>query len=192
VLASGSPRRAELLARLGLSPAVRPTDVDETPRPSERADDLVVRLAAAKAAASAALGDGRDEVVLAADTEVTLDGQVLGKPLDRDDAGRMLRQLAGRTHEVVTGIAVVRGPVSAVTRVSTQVTFRDLSDDEVAWYLATGEPDDKAGAYGLQGAGAVLVSRVDGSDTNVIGLPLAETVDLLRDVGLEVLAPSRR
>jgi septum formation protein len=189
VLASGSPRRAELLARLGLAPVVRPTDVDETPRPGERADALVARLAAAKAAASAALGDGSDEVVLAADTEVTLDGEVLGKPCDRDDAGRMLRQLAGRTHEVVTGIAVVRGPVSAVTRVSTDVTFRDLTDAEVAWYLATGEPDDKAGAYGLQGAGAVLVSRVDGSDTNVIGLPLAETVDLLREVGLDVLVP---
>jgi septum formation protein len=189
VLASGSPRRAELLARLGLAPVVRPTDVDETPRPGERADALVARLAAAKAAASAALGDGSDEVVLAADTEVTLDGEVLGKPRDRDDAGRMLRQLAGRTHEVLTGVAVVRGPVSAVTRVSTDVTFRDLTDAEVAWYLATGEPDDKAGAYGLQGAGAVLVSRVDGSDTNVIGLALAETVDLLREVGLDVLVP---
>jgi septum formation protein len=168
---------------------VRPTDVDETPRPDERADDLVVRLAGAKAAASAALGDGRDEVVLAADTVVALGDEVLGKPRGRDDAATMLRRLAGRTHEVVTGIAVVRGPVSAVTRVSTQVTFRDLTDDDVAWYLATGEPDDKAGAYGLQGAGAALVSRVDGSDTNVIGLPLAETVDLLRDVGLDVLTP---
>jgi septum formation protein len=168
---------------------VRPGDVDETPRPGERADDLVVRLAGAKATASAALGDGTDEVVLAADTVVALGDEVLGKPRDRDEAGAMLRRLAGRTHEVVTGIAVVRGPVSAITRVSTQVTFRDLTEDEVAWYLATGEPDDKAGAYGLQGAGAVLVSRVDGSDTNVIGLPLAETVTLLRDAGLEVLVP---
>jgi septum formation protein len=168
---------------------VRPGDVEETPRPGERADDLVVRLAGAKATASAALGDGTDEVVLAADTVVARGDEVLGKPRDRDEAGAMLRRLAGRTHEVVTGIAVVRGPVSAITRVSTQVTFRDLTEDEVAWYLATGEPDDKAGAYGLQGAGAVLVSRVDGSDTNVIGLPLAETVTLLRDAGLEVLVP---
>jgi septum formation protein len=188
VLASGSPRRAELLARLGLAPVVRPSDVDETPRPGEHADALVARLAAAKAVASAALGDGGDEVVLAADTEVTLDGEVLGKPRDRDDAARMLHQLAGRTHEVVTGIAVVRGPVSAVTRVSTRVTFRDLTDAEVSWYLATGEPDDKAGAYGLQGAGAVLISRIDGSDTNVIGLPLAESVELLRDIGFDALA----
>lgn len=191
MLASGSPRRAELLARLGLDPVVRPPDVDETPRSGERADDLVVRLAGLKASASAALADGRDEVVLAADTVVTLDDEVLGKPRDRDDAAAMLRRLAGRTHEVVTGVAVMRGPVSAVTRVSTAVTFRDLTDAEVAWYLGTGEPDDKAGAYGLQGAGAVLVSRVDGSDTNVIGLPLAETVVLLRDAGLEVLVPIR-
>jgi septum formation protein len=188
VLASGSPRRAELLARLGLDPVVRPTDVDETPRCGERADDLVVRLATAKAAASAALGDGHDEVVLAADTVVTLDDEVLGKPRDRDDAAAMLRRLSGRTHDVVTGIAVVRGPVSAVTRVTTAVTFRQLDDAAVSWYLATGEPDDKAGGYGLQGAGAVLVSRVDGSDTNVIGLPLAESVELLRDIGFDALA----
>lgn len=190
MLASGSPRRAELLARLGLDPVVRPTDVDETPRRGEGADALVVRLATAKAAASAALGDGHDEVVLAADTVVTLDDEVLGKPRDRDDAAAMLRRLSGRTHDVVTGIAVVRGPVSAVTRVTTAVTFRHLDDAEVAWYLATGEPDDKAGGYGLQGAGAVLVSRVDGSDTNVIGLPLAESVELLRDIGFDALASS--
>jgi septum formation protein len=164
--------------------------VDETPRPGESAAELVVRLAGAKATASAALsgdGAGRDEVVLAADTVVTLDGVVLGKPRDRDDAAATLRRLAGRTHEVVTGVAAVRGPVSAVIRVTTAVTFRDLTDAEVSWYLATGEPDDKAGAYGLQGAGAVLVRRVEGSDTNVVGLPLAETVDLLRDVGFDPL-----
>ncbi|MEX0835837.1 MAG: Maf family protein, partial [Nitriliruptor sp.] len=153
----------------------------------EKGPDLVVRLASAKAAAAAARGDGHDEVVLAADTEVIAEGRVLGKPRDRADAASMLRTLSGRTHEVVTGVAVVRGPVSAVTRVTTAVTFRPLSDAEVAWYIATGEPDDKAGAYGLQGAGAVLVERVDGSDTNVIGLPLAETVALLRDVGLDLL-----
>lgn len=187
VLASASPRRAELLARLGVTPLRRPVDIDETPRAGEKGPDLVVRLASAKAAAAAARGDGHDEVVLAADTEVIAEGRVLGKPRDRADAASMLRTLSGRTHEVVTGVAVVRGPVSAVTRVTTAVTFRPLSDAEVAWYIATGEPDDKAGAYGLQGAGAVLVERVDGSDTNVIGLPLAETVALLRDVGLDLL-----
>jgi septum formation protein len=166
---------------------LRPVDVDETPRDGEPADALVVRLAGAKAAAGQALGAGDDEVVVGADTVVTLGARVLGKPRDRGDARSMLRQLSGRTHEVVTGIAVVRGPVSAATRVTTQVTFRTLTDAEVDWYLATGEPDDKAGAYGLQGAGAVLVERVDGSDTNVIGLPLAETVTLLREVGVDPL-----
>lgn len=185
VLASGSPRRAELLARLGCRPEIRPADVDETPREGESPAALVTRLAAVKAAAVAADG----EVVLAADTMVVRDGVALGKPRDRADAAAMLRSLAGRTHEVLTGVAVVRGPVHAATRVTTAVTFRPLSEGEIAWYVATGEPDDKAGGYGLQGAGAALVAHVAGSDTNVIGLPLAETVALLRDVGVDLLAP---
>lgn len=148
----------------------------------------MARLASAKAAAGASAGGGGDEVVLAADTIVVVDGDVLGKPSGRTDAENMLRRLAGRTHEVTTAVAVVRGPLGAATRVTTRVTFRTLTDAEITWYLATGEPDDKAGAYGLQGAGAVLVERVEGSDTNVIGLPLAETVDLLREVGLDLLA----
>jgi septum formation protein len=188
VLASASPRRAELLARLGLAPEVRPADIDETPRPGEPASDLVVRLAGEKAAAAAARGDG-DEVVLAADTTVVLGGRMLGKPVDRADAAATLRALSGHTHEVVTGLAVLRGTISAVDRVTTSVTFRRLTEAEIAWYVDTGEPDDKAGAYGLQGAGAVLVSAVSGSDTNVIGLPLAETVALLRDVGMDLLRP---
>lgn len=163
-------------------------DVDETARPGEAAHALVARLARTKAAAGAAAGDGRDEIVLAADTVVVLDGRSLGKPKDRADATATLRALSGRTHEVVTGVAVVRGAVSAVTRVTTRVTFRPLTEGEIAWYVSTGEADDKAGAYGLQGAGAVLVDRIEGSDTNVIGLPLAETVALLREVGLDPLA----
>jgi septum formation protein len=191
VLASASPRRRELLARLGLDPLIRPADIDETPRPGEDPHDLVVRLASAKAATSLARGDAEDgtDVVLAADTEVVLDGQVLGKPRDRDDAARILRRLAGRTHEVVTGVAVRRGGTARATRVTTEVRFRSLSDPEIAWYVATGEPDGKAGAYGLQGAGAALVERIDGSDTNVIGLPLAETITLLRQVGMDPLVP---
>jgi septum formation protein len=201
VLASASPRRLALLARLGLEPVVRPTDVDETPHDDEPPADL----AAAKAAAAATsaevagvpaadgetTGDGAgaalDEVVLAADTEVVVGGRVLGKPADRDVAEAMLRSLSGRTHEVMTGIAVRRGDSARIAQVTTAVTFRTLTDAEIAWYLATGEPVDKAGAYALQGAGAVLVARIEGSDTNVIGLPLAETVALLRDVGLDVL-----
>jgi septum formation protein len=194
VLASASPRRSALLARLGVTPAVHPADVDETVRPGEAPDELVVRLARAKATTVArAVTDGgapvADVVVLAADTEVVLDGQVLGKPEDRSDAGAMLRRLAGRSHQVTTGLAVVRGDAVEVDRVTTVVRFRPLTDAEVAWYLATGEPDGKAGGYALQGAGAALVERVEGSDTNVIGLPLAETVALLRRVGLDLLAP---
>lgn len=188
VLASGSPRRAELLARLGLTPRIRPADVDETPRDGEDPATLVTRLAGAKATAAAARGAG-NEVVLAADTVVVLDDVALGKPRDHDDAAAMLRGLSGRTHRVVTGVTVLRGEVAAATRVTTEVTFRSLTAAEIDWYLATGEPDDKAGGYGLQGAGAVLVEAITGSDTNVIGLPLAETVALLRDVGVDVLRP---
>jgi septum formation protein len=183
-----------LLARLGLAPEVRPADVDETPNDGETPEELVLRLARAKATAVAVSttsehrGDaGLDEVVLAADTVVTLDGRVLGKPRDRTDAEAMIRELSGRTHQVVTGVAVVRGAQQLADIVTTAVTFRRLTDDEVAWYLDTGESADKAGGYGLQGAAAVLVERIDGSDTNVIGLPLAETVALLRRAGMDVL-----
>ena len=189
VLASASPRRAELLARLGLAPEIRPASVDETPHLRESAVDLVLRLAIAKADHAAAQGRCGDEVVLAADTVVVLDDRPLGKPLNRADAASMLTALAGRTHEVATGLAVRRSGQAHHTHVVTSVTFRDLSAAEIDWYLATGEPYDKAGGYGLQGAGAALVERVDGSDTNVIGLPLAETVGLLRQVGVDVLRP---
>jgi septum formation protein len=189
VLASGSPRRLELLARLGLAPVVRPAHLDETPQPGEAPDALVIRLATSKAAASAAAGEpGADEVVLAADTEVVLDGRALGKPADADEAAAMLHALAGRTHAVVTGLAVRRGERVVTDRVTTEVTFRALTAEEIAWYVATGEPDDKAGAYAIQGTGAVLVDRIDGSDTNVIGLPLPATVALLRAVGFDPLA----
>jgi septum formation protein len=189
ILASASPRRLELLARLGISPVIRPADLDETPLPGEDARSLVTRLSAAKAQRSASLGtSGRDEVVLAADTEVALDGRPLGKPADGDDARRMLRSLAGRTHEVVTGVGVRRGERTWQAVAVTAVTFRHLTEAELGWYLASGEPEGKAGAYALQGAGAALVERIEGSDTNVIGLPLAETVELLRRAGLDLLA----
>lgn len=189
VLASGSPRRAALLARLGWAPEVRPADVDETVRRGETPEALVVRLARTKAATVAAGRD--DEVVLAADTEVALDGRVLGKPHDDADAAAMLHALAGRTHAVVTGLAVVRGGACRTDLVTTHVTFRTLTDAEVAWYVGTGEPAGKAGGYGLQGAGAALVARIEGSDTNVIGLPLAATVALLRTVDLDLLGPAQ-
>jgi septum formation protein len=188
VLASGSPRRAALLARLGYSPEIRPADIDERVHPGEAPAALVDRLARAKAATVAT---GGEEIVLGADTEVALDGRVLGKPRDDDDAAAMLHALSGRTHEVVTGLAVLRGEVCRTDLVATRVTFRTLTAAEVAWYVGTGEPADKAGGYGLQGAGAALVARLEGSDTNVVGLPLAATVVLLRSVGLDLLRPAQ-
>jgi septum formation protein len=188
VLASASPRRAELLARLGARLTVRPADLDETPAAGESPQQLVLRLAAAKASA-VAHADRDDEIVLAADTEVVQDGRSLGKPRDHADAVAMLTSLSGRTHEVVTGMAVRRGTTHRACLVTTHVTFRHLTADEIAWYVATGEPLGKAGGYALQGSGAVLVARLAGSDTNVIGLPLAETVALLQDLGLDLLAP---
>ncbi len=185
VLASSSPRRAELLARLGLHPAIRPAQVDETPLADELPEDLVARLATAKAR-TVCRGDDA-EVVLAADTTVALGRTALGKPRDDAEAAGMLRQLSGRTHEVHTAVTVRRGDAESAALATTAVTFRQLTDGEVAWYLATGEPRGKAGAYALQGAGAALVATMTGCDTTVIGLPLATTVELLRAVGAEVL-----
>ncbi|MCC5949886.1 MAG: septum formation protein Maf [Nitriliruptoraceae bacterium] len=193
VLASASPRRAALLARIGLTPLVEPAGIDETPRPDEPPAELVRRLAATKAAvvadrlAAAADPSASEDapIVLAADTMVVLAGQALGQPADRAEAAAMLWALSGRIHEVMTAVAVRRGPHVHQTLVTTRVHVRTLDDPMVAWYLDTGEPFDKAGGYGLQGAGAALITAVHGSDTAVIGLPLAETVDLLTHVGLD-------
>jgi septum formation protein len=187
VLASASPRRAELLGRLGARAHVRPTAVDETPLDGEAPASLVARLADAKAAACTVAGDA---VVLAADTVVVLDDQALGKPRDGEDAREMLRALSGRDHQVLTGVAVRRGDTHRREVVTTDVRFAQLTEAEIAWYVGTGEPAGKAGGYGLQGAGAALVERIEGSDTNVIGLPLPTTVALLRQVGLDLLSPT--
>lgn len=188
VLASASLRRAELLARVGAVLTVRPADLDETPAAGESPQALVVRLADAKAAAVART-DRPDEIVLAADTEVVRDGRSFGKPSERADAVAMLRSLSGRSHEVVTGVVARRGGVRRHTLVTTRVSFRTLTADEIAWYVATDEPMGKAGGYAMQGAGAVLIDRIDGSASNVIGLPLAETLGLLRALGLDLLIP---
>jgi nucleoside triphosphate pyrophosphatase len=181
VLASASPRRRELLERIGVAFEVRPADLDETPRAGEEPSTLARRLAADKARAVAADADGA--WVLGADTVVDLDGVTFGKPADDVDAGRMLRTLAGRTHLVHTGVAVCRPDGTLVTEVvTTSVTFAELSDEVIAWYVATGEPADKAGAYGLQGIGGALVERIDGSVSNVLGLPLTTVRRLLAPV----------
>jgi septum formation protein len=178
-LASQSPRRRELLAGLGLALEVRPARTDETPRAGEAPRDYVRRVAREKARAVTGA------VVLAADTTVALGGEIFGKPEDDADAARMLRALAGRSHEVLTGVCVrtAAGAEREVV-VATEVAFAPLSGEEIAWYVATGEPRDKAGAYAIQGAAGAFVSAVRGSVSNVIGLPLAETLALLRAAGL--------
>lgn len=182
VLASQSPRRRELLTLVGLAHEVRPADVDETPHEDEQPVPHAERLARAKAETLAARE--RDAVVVAADTIVVIDGLILGKPADAHDARAMLRRLAGRTHTVFTAVAVARGgrTVSGVEEV--QVTFRALDDAEIAAYVATGEPMDKAGSYGIQGFGATIVERIEGDYFAVMGLPLVRLVRLLGDVGL--------
>jgi septum formation protein len=159
---------------LGVSFTVRAADVDETPSAGERPRDLVARLAAAKAA----VVDG--PLVLAADTTVEVDGEILGKPVDGADARRMLRRLSGRTHHVHTGVAARAGERLELDVVTTAVTFVPLVPTAVDWYVATGEPFDKAGGYAVQGVGGVFVESIRGSVSNVVGLPLAPTVDLLR------------
>lgn len=185
VLASGSPRRRELLTGAGLRFAVRPADIDETPLEDEAPTAYVRRLSIEKAAASASspLSSPAD-VIIAADTTVEAAGLILEKPRDDDEAYGMLRRLSGRSHQVHTGVtvSVARDGArrSSTILVTTEVTFISLADEMIDWYLATGEANDKAGAYGIQGAAAAFVERVDGSVTNVIGLPLAETLDLIR------------
>jgi septum formation protein len=186
VLASASPRRAELLAAIGARFAVHPADIDESTRPLEPAPDYVARLARAKAAAVYMPGT----VVVAADTTVVVDDEILGKPADAPGARSMLARLAGRAHEVHTGVAVAvtaetpgEGPTVVHTVVTTHVWFGDLNDETIDWYVATGEPLDKAGAYGIQGIGGMFVQYLHGSYQNVVGLPLADLDELLDEVG---------
>lgn len=145
----------------------------------------------AEAKADAVWRDGTDDVVLAADTVVVVDGDVLGKPHDDAEAAHMLQRLAGRDHEVVTGVAVLARDARRTAVETTHVTFAPLSTDEIAWYVATGEPRDKAGAYGVQGLASRFVTRIDGSYSNVVGLPVSLTARLLREVGFPVLAGLR-
>jgi septum formation protein len=188
VLASGSPRRRELLARLGVEFQVVVPDVDETPLAGEAPGEYVARLARAKAAAVVVEAG---TLVIAADTTVDVDGEILGKPADIDQARRMLKRLSGRTHHVHTGVAVRRDGRIEYSVEDTRVQFEALTDHALEWYLATGESFDKAGAYALQGAGGVFVSKISGSVSNVIGLPLHTVVELARRVGVDLVgAPS--
>ncbi|MGZ8491425.1 MAG: Maf family protein [Gemmatirosa sp.] len=187
VLASQSPRRRDLLDLIGIRHSVRPADVDESVRDGEAPDAYTERLAREKARAVAALE--AHAYVVAADTTVVIDDEILGKPADEAEARAMVRRLAGRTHEVYTGMAVRHEDGDAVREASAvervRVTFRALDDAEIAAYVATGEPMDKAGAYGIQGFGATIVERIDGDSVAVMGLSLVRTVALLREIGLQ-------
>ncbi len=185
MLASSSPRRRELLGRLGLGFTIRVPDVDETPQGREVPPSYVERLARVKARAGQARAPDAhlDEVVLAADTTVEVDGDIIGKPGERTEAVAILRRLSGRDHLVHTGVAVARGAqlVSSVT--TSTVTFAPLDRDEIEDYVATEQPFDKAGAYSIQGPARSFVTAIDGSASNVLGLPMAQTEVLLAQVG---------
>lgn len=184
LLASSSPRRREILNALGLLFSVQPNEIDECVLPGESPEQLALRLAEAKAVA---VDCGPDEFVLGADTVVVLGDDPLGKPADRDDAIAMLLGLSGRSHQVLTAVAL-RGPDGVETALSrTRVDFREISRDEAHAYWQSGEPRDKAGAYGIQGLGGLFVSSIDGSYSGVVGLPVFETAGLLAKAGFELL-----
>lgn len=189
VLASASPRREALLQQIGLSCLKYPVDIDERVLPGESAPSYVMRLAEQKALA----GQRRMETdlpVLGSDTSVVFNGKILGKPRDRRQAIDMLMKLSGQTHQVMTGVAVCQhNRVQSIISV-TDVSFRGLTEAECHAYCDTGEPFDKAGGYGIQGVAAVFVRSVSGSYSNVVGLPLFETADLLRQFGIRVLESS--
>ena len=181
ILASASPRRRELLTLVGIAHRVRPADIDETVGANELPEPHAQRLASEKAAVIAR--DHPHELVIAADTIVVLDGEILGKPRGDDDAKSMLARLSGRTHTVVTAIACALDGRSASAVETVQVTFRDLTPEEIDAYVETREPMDKAGSYGIQGYGATIVRRIDGDYFAVMGLSLVRLVELMKEVG---------
>ena len=186
VLASSSPRRAQILSDLGLSFVIVPAHVPEDLLPGESAEVSAVRLAAAKAEAIALRRP--DDWVLAADTLVELDGLVLEKPRDDADAAAMLRRLSGREHRVVTAVRLRRGASEGLASVCwSSVRFAPLSEEEIGWYVATGEPHDKAGAYGVQGLGARFIEGITGSYTNVMGLPARDVYRLMKEMEVPMI-----
>lgn len=191
LLASASPRRAELLRQVGIAHAVRPVNVDESVRAGEAPAAYVLRLAEAKAAALwRQLSPGERRPVLAADTTVALEGEIFGKPATLAEARAMLGRLSGRTHAVHTAIALLHAQGSAARVSSSTVTFRELTPAEIDWYWHTGEPADKAGGYAVQGRAAAFISHIAGSYSGIMGLPLFETWELLAPVlGLTAVEP---
>lgn len=179
ILASASPRRAELLASAGFTFEVVPAEVDETPRPGEGPEGYALRVARDKALAGAAAARASDSIVLAADTVVAVAGRILGKPRDDDEAAGMLRLLAGAVHDVHTAVVVRSAAGEHVEVNTTRVRFVPLTDQEIAWYVASGEPVGKAGAYAIQGLAARFVDHIEGSWSNVVGLPISTVYRLL-------------
>ncbi len=187
-LASRSPRRGELLSQIGVLHEVVPAEVDETPHPGEAPAEYVIRLALAKAQAGRdGLGNHPLLPVLAADTAVVVENEILGKPQDREEALAMLARLSGRSHKVLTGVALAGDELESRLSVST-VTFRTVTPSDAAAYWNSGEPADKAGGYAIQGLGALFISRLEGSYSGVMGLPLFETAELLRNAGVQLLS----
>ena len=189
LLASASPRRAELLRTAGFSFDVFPVDVDEQFHPGETPEDAVARVAEGKAAAALASHPGA--VVLGADTTVVAGGEALAKPVDRADAARMLRLLSGRNHEVLTGVCLATAERRLVHVECTRVRMVQMSDAEIAWYVSTEEPFDKAGAYAVQGLASRFVEGIDGSYSNVVGLPISRVYELLTELGCDILGSEK-
>ena len=190
ILASGSPRRKELLARAGYEFSIVVSDADESVPAGLDPEQVARHLARAKASAVAAITDA-GHTVIGADTIVVLDGRIFGKPESDEDAFQMLSELSGRAHEVITGVCIVDGSFVDTFSETTEVVFRSLSDDEIRDYIATGEPADKAGAYGIQGLGGRLVDHIEGDYDNVVGLPVVALVEHLRTRGSDRPGTSR-
>ena len=184
VLASGSPRRQELLRSAGISFEVQPADIPENALPGEAAKDCAERLARDKALAVAS--QRPHDFILGADTVVVVDGQILGKPTDAADAARMLRLLSGREHQVITGVCLVVSAQPSVASETTLVTVSEITEKDIAGYVASGEPMDKAGAYAIQGLASRWIPRIEGDYSNVVGLPVALVLRMLRERASEI------
>jgi septum formation protein len=186
ILASSSPRRAELLRAAGIEFIIRAANIDETIQPDESPRDYVLRLSQEKACAVA---EG-DDLTLGADTIVVIDGQIAGKPIDAKDAARMLRALSGQWHEVLTGVTLARAGQIVSDIASTRVKFAELSDAEIDWYVSTQEPMDKAGAYAIQGHASLFIERIEGSYSNVVGLPAQLVYRMADQMGIKLIVDS--
>jgi len=184
VLASASPRRAELLHQIGVSFLQRPADIDETPHQGEKPQDYALRMALEKASAIAKHESGK--VILASDTTVTIKDEILGKPEDKADFVRMMQLLSGQEHQVLTAVAVCRAEAKESCVSLSKVQFAELSQAQINTYWETGEPADKAGGYGIQGKGGQFVRHIEGSYSGIVGLPLFETAKLLRNFEVSI------